>query len=179
MHHTGSQTTPFHVDQTVLGSIEASDGQPCAVTLEHLQVNETTALGEAFAAIDPWASYPFPAAALTTYFSKGDHSAPLLAMRLGDQTAGVLGLRLNWLRGPYVQFLGFLPAFQSRGLGSLALNWIDQQTKLGGHHNVFVAASDFNTAAIRFYGRHGYERVGLLKGLVREDRDEVLLHKRL
>ena len=179
MPHTKLQSRPFLAEQTPLGTIVGSDGADHSVTLAPLAVSEAGRLGEAFAAIDPWVSYPFPASALATYFSNGDDSAPLFAVVIGDETAGVVGLRLNWLRGPYIQFLGFLPAFQSRGLGTIILSWIDQQTRAGGHRNVFVAASDFNAAALRFYERHGFERVGALKGLVRENRDEVLLHKRL
>ena len=134
---------------------------------------------EAFAAIDPWASYPYPASALAAYFSQGDNSAPLLAVRIDDHTVGVIGLRLNWLRGPYLQFLGFLPPYQSLGLGALVMGWLDAEMRRSGQHNLFVCTSDFNAAALRFYERHGFARVGTLKGLVREDRDEVLLHKKL
>lgn len=172
-------TPPFLAEHTLLGAVRDAGGALTDVTLVRLPVAEATDLGQAFAAIDPWASYPYPASALATYFAQGDHSAPLLAVRLGELTVGVMGLRLNWLRGPYLQFLGFLPAFQSLGLGSLALAWIDAQTLLASQRNVFVAASDFNAAALRFYERHGFERIGTLKGLVRDDRDEVLLHKKL
>ena len=38
-----------------------------------------------------------------------DGGAPRFAVWLGGKLAGAAGLRLNWLRGPYVQFLGVLP----------------------------------------------------------------------
>lgn len=170
---------PFLAEHTVLGAAREPHGQLTDVTLVRLPVSEATHLGEAFAAIDPWASYPYPASGLATYFSQGDHSAPLLAIQMAERTVGVMGLRLNWLRGPYLQFLGFLPSYQSLGLGTLALTWIDAQTRRAEQRNVFVAASDFNVAALRFYERHGFERIGTMKGLVRDDRDEILLHKKL
>jgi ribosomal protein S18 acetylase RimI-like enzyme len=42
-----------------------------------------------------------------------------------------------------------------------------------------VAASDFNSGALRFYERHGFVRVAALEGLVAEGRSEILLRKRL
>lgn len=173
------QTPPFLAEHTMLGTVGAASGQLADVTLVRLPVSVATELGNAFAAIDPWASYPYPAASLASYFAQGDHSSPRLTVQVDEQTVGVIGLRLNWLRGPYLQFLGFLPLYQNMGLGSMALSWIDAQTRACGQHNVFVAASDFNASALRFYERHGFERIGILKGLVREDRDEVLLHKKL
>lgn len=173
------QTPPFRAEHTVLGTTLGPDGAAADVTLVPLPVSEATSLGAAFAAIDPWASYPYPAAGLADYFSQGDHSSPMLAVQCAEHTVGVVGLRLNWLRGPYLQFLGFLPPYQSLGLGAMVLGWIDEQTKIAGQRNVFVAASDFNVKALQFYERHGFSRVGVLQGLVREDRDEVLLHKKL
>ncbi len=170
---------PFLAEHTVLGAASEPHGQLTDVTLVRLPVSEATHLGEAFAAIDPWASYPYPASGLATYFSQGDHSAPMLAIQMAERTVGVVGLRLNWMRGPYLQFLGVLPAYQSLGLGAMALSWVDAQTRLAEQRNVFVAASDFNAAALRFYERHDFKRIGILKGLVREDRDEILLHKKL
>ena len=174
-----AQTPPFLAEHTLLGSTRTASGVLADVALERLPMSEATDLGLAFAAIDPWAKYPYPASSLAAYFMQGDHNTPMLALRLDSCTAGVMGLRLNWLCGPYLQFLGLLPPYQSLGLGSMALNWIDAQTRLLGQRNVFVAASDFNTSARRFYERHGFETVGTLKGLVRDDRDEILLHKKL
>jgi diamine N-acetyltransferase len=173
------QTPPFLAEHTALGTTRAAGEKLSDVTLVRLPMREATDLGLSFAAIDPWARYPYPAAKLAAYFGQGDHSTPMLAVQIDARTVGVIGLRLNWLCGPYLQFLGFLPPYQSMGLGTMALTWLDAQTKLAGQRNVFVAASDFNTAALRFYERHGYDRIGTLKGLVRDDRDEILLHKKL
>lgn len=92
---------------------------------------------------------------------------------------GALGLRLDWLRGPYVQFLAVLPANQTRGIGALILAWVERQALARAERNLWVAASDFNTGALRFYERHGFSRVADLDGLVREGRKEILLRKRI
>lgn len=179
MSQPSLETLPFLAEHTVLGSVRSDAGRPLDVTLIRLPPGEATDLGAAFASIEPWAKYPYPAASLASYFIKGDNSAPMLAVQVNERTAGVVGLRLNWLCGPYIQFLGFKPGYQGLGLGSLALAWIDAQTRHAGQRNVFVASSDFNCAALRFYQRHGFKTVGTLKGLVREERDEVLLHKKM
>ena len=173
------ETPPFLAEHTALGSVRGDTGRLLDVTLIRLPPGEATALGAAFAAIEPWVKYPYPAASLAAYFIKGDNSAPMLAVQVNERTAGAIGLRLNWLCGPYIQFLGFKPGYQRLGLGSMALSWIDAQTRNAGQRNVFVASSDFNSSALRFYQRHGFEPVGTLKGLVQEERDEVLLHKKM
>ena len=133
MSLSSSQTLPFLADRAVLGDCVARDGTRSAVILEPLRPSEATALGHAFAAIEPWSKYPYPAAALASYFADGDHSAPRLALSIDGVTAGVVGLRLNWLCGPYLQFLGLLPTYQSLGLGAMALAWIDAQARSEEH----------------------------------------------
>jgi diamine N-acetyltransferase len=100
-------------------------------------------------------------------------------LRSGEDLVGAAGLRLNWLRGPYLQFLGLVPGFQGKGAGPLFLKWIDHEAHAAGQHNVFVCATDTNTRAITFYERHGYRQVGTLDGLVQPGTSEVLLRKML
>jgi diamine N-acetyltransferase len=169
LHHS-----PFRSEAYDIGSIKSRN-----VALTPLQEGEAEVLGEVFAAIDPWKSYPFTAAALAGYFAQHEPDAPRFALRLGDQLAGVVGLRLNWLRGPYLQFLGIAPAFQTAGLGKLVLDWIDHEARSGSAHNVFVCATDTNAKAIAFYKRHGFRLVGDLADLVQAGKTEVLLRKML
>jgi ribosomal protein S18 acetylase RimI-like enzyme len=131
------------------------------------------------AAIDPWARYPYPASGLEAYLKGNEAGAPRYVIRADGAIAGALGIRENWLRGPYLQFLGILPEFQNHGLGRLALAWFEGSARARSERNLFVAASDFNSAAIRFYERHGFVRAALLDGLVRDDKCEILLRKRL
>ena len=69
------------------------------------------------------------------------------------ELAGAIGVRRNWLRGPYLQFLGILPAFQRRGIGSVALDWFEGEARAAQAQNLWVAASDFNARALAFYER--------------------------
>ena len=49
--------------------IAASTAGAQSVVLEPLSGEQAAQLGAAFAAIDPWARYPYPASLLETYFA--------------------------------------------------------------------------------------------------------------
>lgn len=161
--------------------IEIAGGKQGAAPLVLVAIDQRQAgiLGEGFAAIDPWARYPYPASALTAYFEAAEAGAPRYAILADGDLAGALGLRQNWLRGPYIQFLGLLPAFQSAGIGGRLLSWCEREAIASGARNLWVAASDFNGDAIRFYERNGFARVAELEGLIRDDRSEILFRLRL
>ena len=170
-----TQATAFASACHVLGRTRGG----AVLTSEPLDAVLAPVLGEAFAAMDPWAAYPYPAAALVRYLASGTREAPIFALATEGRAVGALGLRLEWLRGPYIQFLGLLPETQGRGIGGLAMAWVEREARRAGARNLWVAASDFNAGALRFYERHGFSRIADLDGLVRDERTEVLLRKRL
>jgi diamine N-acetyltransferase len=98
---------------------------------------------------------------------------------VGGEVAAVAGVRLNWLRGPYVQFLGVVPSYQKRKLGSAFLAWLAHEAKRHGEHNVWVLASNFNAGALRFYAANGFEKTGEIADLVATGTSEVLMRRRL
>lgn len=148
-------------------------------TLTPLDPSHAARLGEAFAAMPPWRDHPYTAAVLAAYLGALEPDAPRYAILVDGDIAGALGLRLNWLRGPYVQFLGILAPFQGRGLGSAVLEGIETRARSEGQRNLWVAASDFNVAALRFYRRLGFSEVARLDDLVSLGRTELLLRKKL
>lgn len=166
---------PFHASRYELRSGGVT-GAP--VHLRPLSAEIATDMSRALARIDPWARYPYPPDALATYFASGEPHAPRFGVEVGDTVAGVVGLRLELLRGPYLQFLGILPAYQRLGLGSMILDWMEREAGEAAR-NLWVCAADFNGGALRFYERHGFKRVATLDGLVQDGRDEILLRKRL
>ena len=83
------------------------------------------------------------------------------------------------LRGPYLQFLGVLPTFQRLGLGRAMLTWFEKEARARGERNLWVATSDFNQNALRFYEHQGFEHAAVLDDLVRDGISEILLRKRL
>jgi ribosomal protein S18 acetylase RimI-like enzyme len=153
--------------------------QISGITFAEITPKAAADLAEAFAEIDPWARYAYNASTLATYLSAYEADAPRFAIVAGDETAGAIGVRGNWLRGPYVQFLGILPAFQHRGVGSSALAWVEGEARNEGAQNLWVAASEFNARALAFYERHEFRRVATLDGLIADGISEILLRKRL
>lgn len=147
--------------------------------LRPLSRDEAQSLGAAFAAMPPWSAYPFSADALAAYLARSEPHAPRRAITCGGEIAGAVGWRLDWLRGPYLQFLGLLSAYQGRGLGEAVLTWLEHEARTAGERNLWVAVSDFNHGAIRFYARHGYVETARLDDLVRDGRSEILMRKRL
>jgi ribosomal protein S18 acetylase RimI-like enzyme len=149
------------------------------VAFERMTGRAAQKLGAGLAEIDPWARYAYTPAALTSYLSTFEPDAPRFEIVIDNKLAGAIGVRRNWLRGSYLQFLGILPAFQRRGVGSLALAWFENEARRGRAQNIWVAASDFNARALSFYERHGFSRVAVLEDLVIEGGSEILLRKRL
>jgi ribosomal protein S18 acetylase RimI-like enzyme len=149
------------------------------VTFERMTAKAAQKLGAALAEVDPWARYAYTPSALTSYLDTFEPDAPRFEIVVDRKLAGAIGVRRNWLRGPYLQFLGVLPAFQHRGIGSLALSWFENEAHAGRAQNLWVAASDFNTRALAFYERHGFSRVATLEDLIIEGGSEILLRKRL
>ena len=82
----------------------------------------------------------------------------------------------DWLKGPYLQLLGLLPDFQSRGIGSSVMGWFAECAG-PDTRNLWVISSAFNTGAIAFYRRHGFTEVATLRDLVADGFDEILLRK--
>jgi GNAT superfamily N-acetyltransferase len=149
------------------------------VTLAPIPTSEAHRLGAAFAAIDPWAKYAYTPERLAAFFAGSEPSAPRYALHADGDIAGVVGLRLDWLRGPFLQFLGVLPSAQGKGLGGSVLAWIEREARRGEHRNLWVTASDFNIRALSLYKRHGYEETARLDGLVSDEYAEILFRKRL
>jgi ribosomal protein S18 acetylase RimI-like enzyme len=136
-------------------------------------------LAQALAEIDPWARYAFTPAALTDYLAATEADAPKFSISADGKLAGAVGVRLNWLRGPYLQFLGILPAFQHQGIGTQVLIRFESDARAARDQNLWVATSDFNTRALAFYERHGFSRVAVLDGLIGPGAAELLLRKPL
>ena len=136
-------------------------------------------LGEVFAGLDPWAAYGYPAAALSHFLAANEPPAPRFAMHVSGELAGAIVIRPAWLRGPYLQFLGVVPAYQRRGLGSGVLAWMEREGRSAKDRNLWVAVSEINTDAQRLYERHGYKQVAHLDDLAWDGRAEILMRKRL
>lgn len=152
------------------------------IILSNLTPSQAERLGLAFANMEPWSAYPYEAETLARYFATEEPGARRFAVCRAQnptEAIGVIGLRDNWLRGPYIQFLGLLPDDQDRGIGSALLNHLETEAIRNGEENLWVIASEFNTRALTFYQRFGFRPVSKIEKLVVEEHTEVLLRKRL
>ncbi len=149
------------------------------IVLAPMRPEDAPALGAAFSVIDPWVRYPLTHDALAKFLGTIEPSAPRYLIREGGDAAGTLTVRLNWLGGPYLQFLAVVPTHQKNGIGALALSWFEGAARKEKARNLWVAASDFNAGAIRLYERHGFQRVAVIDSLIADGLDEVLMRKKL
>ncbi|HVX35263.1 MAG TPA: GNAT family N-acetyltransferase [Hyphomicrobium sp.] len=147
--------------------------------LEPMTAIAAEIVGPLLASIDPWARYAYTSSALTAFLTAEEADAPRFAIKVDSVIAGAVSIRSNWLRGPYLQFLGILPAYQSHGIGGAILKWFEDEARGARAQNLWVAASEFNTRALSFYERHGFNRTATLTDLVVEGSSEILLRKRL
>lgn len=149
------------------------------LVLAPLSASDAHRLGEEFAAINPWAAYGYPAASLGDFLAASEADAPRFALIVDEAIVGAAVIRCAWLRGPYLQFLAILPEAQRLGLGAAFVAWMEREARDANERNLWVAASQINAGAIRFYERHGFTEVAMLDDLVADGRNEILFRKRL
>lgn len=149
------------------------------VRLTRMTPGEALLAGALCAAIEPWLSYPFELTELTAFFAEHEPQAPRFTLHVEERFAGALVVRLNWMRGPYVHMLAVAPEYQGRGLGTAVLSFVEGEAHRGGARNLWIAATDSNAGARRIYRRFGFVEAATLDGLVRDDRTEILMRKKL
>jgi GNAT superfamily N-acetyltransferase len=165
---------PFRSDRYEIGT--SRDGH--ALALVPMTPSAADVLGPQIAAIGPWAHYGFDPSRITAVIGSSDDGAVRYHIECGGGLAGAVVIVSPWLAGPYLQMLGILPAYQSRGIGAKFLAWYEAEAR-GHYRNLWLCVTGFNTEAQRLYRVHGFERVATLDGLVRGGDDELLMRKRL
>jgi diamine N-acetyltransferase len=134
-------------------------------------------LAAAIVAMPPWSVMNYPADAMARFLAAVDGGVSRYAVEVGGEQAGAVSVRSPWLKGPYLELLALLPKAQGQGIGARILTWFEQEALKAGARNLWVCASSFNTRALRFYERHGFEQAATLPGLVADGYDEILLRK--
>lgn len=137
---------------------------------------------KAFAQMPPWSTHRISERALYDYFSGKEPGAPRYAVCLASEPAnviGVLGMRLNWLKGPYVQFLGLKTEHQNAGIGHALLSHVEAHARTLESNSLWVMVSDSNKRAQNFYERFGFQSVGAVDDLVSVGQSEWLMRKHL
>jgi len=87
----------------------------------------------------------------------------------------IVAMELPLIKG-YIMALAVADGSRDRGIGSRLLAFAEERI-FRESPNVFLCVSSFNADAQRFYERHGYEQVGILKDLVITGASELLMRK--
>ncbi|MCR6629906.1 MAG: GNAT family N-acetyltransferase [Magnetospirillum sp.] len=143
------------------------------MSLRPLFAGDVEVLAPALAAMDPWRTLGFTAAGLAAYLGHEDAALTRMVVERDGVAAAVVALRRPWLRGPYIELLGVLPAAQGGGIGRQLVDWAAVQ----GGGNLWACVSAFNAPARAFYARAGFAEVAVLPDLVAVGQDEVLLRR--
>ena len=140
-----------------------------------LTAQKSPALAVAMANMDPWQRLHIRSAALHAYLDREDTGLQKLALMQDGHLAGAIALRSPWLRGPYLELMLVLPAWQNQGLGRQALEWAISQAQEVGSANFWACVSAFNADARRFYAKMGFREQTELDDLVVAGESEILL----
>lgn len=136
-------------------------------------------LGVACATFGPWKHYGMSSAQLTASFLDAGGGNRAFQVRVDDVLAGAIIVRPSFLIGPYLVFLGVLPAFQGQKIGDAALGWFEAEARRGKRRNIWLCVTGVNEGARRFYRARGWDVAATLPDLIRDGDDEIMMRKRL
>ncbi len=141
-----------------------------------LAPEQALAIAEMLSNSEPWMTLKFSTASLAGYLTRDDPALRRYVVSVEGSLAGIICVRNPWLRGPYIELLGFFPHHRGKGLGRQVLAWVEAETRRESK-NLWVAASSFNHQALDFYQHLGFRQIGPIQGLVIPEYDEILLRK--
>lgn len=129
-------------------------------------------------ALEPWKSLGYHAAALGRYLARLARGGDVWIARAGTRPpAGIIVATDGFLLGGFIALLAVQPDASGQGLGKALVAHVEARV-FARRRWLFVSCDAANRAALRFYRRQGFARVGRLPDLVREGRIELLLRKR-
>ena len=135
-------------------------------------------LASALGQILPWSEIALGEQSLLDHFTRVDPALQRFAVTLDGGCVGAVSVRHPWLKGPYLELLGLLPAVQGRGIGRTLMRWFEREAPVRTR-NCWLLCSDFNEAALGFYQALGYEKVTLIESLYAAGFHDYLMRKRL
>ena len=127
--------------------------------------------------IEPWKGLGYRAPALGRYLARLAGDGDVWVARAGGRAPeGVIVATDGFLLGGFIALLAVQPAASGRGLGRQLVAHVEARV-FARRRWLFVSCDAENAAALRFYRRLGFTRVGRLPDLVRAGRIELLLRK--
>jgi GNAT superfamily N-acetyltransferase len=148
---------------------------PTAVAL----ASPAVARGQAawIAAMEPWRGLGYSAEGLGGFLARAAGGRQVrVARAVRGPVEGIVVLQPAVLLGDFVALLAVRPEAAGRGIGRALIEHAQAET-FATRRWLFVSADAGNRAALAFYRKLGFSRVGRLPDLVKPGRVEVLLRK--
>jgi ribosomal protein S18 acetylase RimI-like enzyme len=129
------------------------------------------------AGIEPWKGLGYRAEPLGRYLARMARAGDVwIGGAGGQEAAGIIVATDGFLLGGFVALLAVRPDASGQGLGQRLIAHVEARV-FAKRRWLFVSCDADNRAALRFYRRQGFARVGRLPDLVRAGRIELLLRK--
>jgi [ribosomal protein S18]-alanine N-acetyltransferase len=125
---------------------------------------------------DPWRRLGYTESDWQTLLTPPLRGREGWVLERAGEAAGIALVRLQFLRGDYLELFAVAPGCERQGLGRLLLAEVEHKV-FARTRNLFVCVSDFNHVARRFYARSGYQQIGALGDLLTAGSAELLLRK--
>jgi ribosomal protein S18 acetylase RimI-like enzyme len=133
-------------------------------------------------AIEPWLGLGYGAGPLGRWLARAAPGRSVwIARAPGSRVVdGILVVETPFLLGGFIALLAVRPAAAGRGVGRALVDRARREIFTGGARRpgkrwLYVSADSGNQAALRFYRKLGFARVGRLPDLIRAGRTELLL----
>ena len=128
--------------------------------------------------MEPWRGLGYAAAPLGRWLAREARAQEVWVARAPGAAVvdGVLVLETPFLLGGFIALLAVRPAAAGQGIGRALVGRAWQQIfSVAGKRWLYVSADGGNRAALAFYRKLGFIRVGRLPDLIRPGSTEVLL----
>jgi ribosomal protein S18 acetylase RimI-like enzyme len=136
------------------------------------------AQGSWIAALEPWRGLGYRADALGRYLTRKAQARAVWVFRATAKgpPLGIVVVDDGVLLGGFIALLAVRPESSGQGLGRALVEHVAART-FAVRRWLYVSCDGNNAAALRFYRKLGFSRVGRLPDLVREGRTELLLRR--
>jgi ribosomal protein S18 acetylase RimI-like enzyme len=136
------------------------------------------AQGSWIAALEPWRGLGYRADALGRYLARKARARSVWIARTAAKgpPLAIAVVDDGVLLGGFIALLAVRPASSGHGLGRALVEHVAART-FASRRWLYVSCDGNNAAALRFYRKLGFSRVGRLPDLVRQGRTEILLRK--